>query len=132
MIRDRKLVIICSALQASSLRKCHGITEKLCKLCKLLCKLSHYGIRGRCLSLIESYLKYRTQVVDYNDSLSNAKSILSRVPQGSTLGSLLFPIYINDIFYSPLSVCLIAYADDITMLVTGATVAELSIFSPKF
>lgn len=37
-----------------------------------------------------------------------------------------------DIFYSCLSVHLHAYADDITMLVTGAAVVELSICGNKF
>ena len=56
----------------------------------LLCKLSHYGIRGNALKWIESYLSNRKQFVTYNGVSSASKAIVCGVPQGSVLGHLLF------------------------------------------
>ena len=49
---------------------------------KLLVKLEHYGIRGNCHDLIKSYLLNRTQLTDFNNTLSEACSIEYGVPQG--------------------------------------------------
>ena len=61
----------------------------------LLCKLDHYGIRGSPLNLINSYLE-REQFVSLNGVNSKSQRNNFGVPQGSTLGPLLFLIYNND------------------------------------
>ena len=66
----------------------------------LLTKLSNYGIRGKCLKLIDSYLTSRTQTTNFEGEKSETGAILYGVPQGSVLGPLLFLIYINDIVNS--------------------------------
>ena len=64
---------------------------------KILCnKLPYYGFRGKIVDLIKSYLSNRKQCVSINGFNSNQLSINCGVPQRSTLGPLLFLIYIND------------------------------------
>ena len=56
----------------------------------LLKKLSHYGIRGVCYKLFESYLTNRQQYVYVNNTISSLQEIKTGVPQGSVLGPILF------------------------------------------
>ena len=77
-------------------------------LCK---KLDKYGIRGEPLRLIESYLASRWQYTTTNNVKSALMEINVGVPQGSSLGPLLFLVYINDLpLYTSLKVRL--FADD--------------------
>ena len=63
----------------------------------LLCKLYVYGIRGKPFKWFENYLHNRTQYVKIDDVESGMETIKCGVPQGSTLGPLLFLLYINDL-----------------------------------
>ena len=63
----------------------------------LIYKLSCYGIEGKALKILQSFLNNRYQRVVLNGQSSNWEKISAGVPQGSILGPLLFLIYINDI-----------------------------------
>ena len=75
----------------------------------LIFKLQTYGIDGKLLKLLKSYL--RPQRVLLNGQTSSWKNVLAGVPQGFVLGSLLFLIYINDLLDGLTSICKI-FADD--------------------
>ena len=63
----------------------------------LLAKLEVYDFSITSLKLMQSYLCNRCQRTSVNTSFSDWKQIETGVPQGSTLGPLLFNIFWNDI-----------------------------------
>ena len=91
----------------------------------LLKKLDHYGIRGKMLSWIKSYLSDRTQFVDLNGVLSKPEKMLVGVPQGSILGPLLFLIYVNDLPAALEKVTPVIYADDTNLIIKGKDLQAL-------
>ncbi len=82
----------------------------------LLHKLEAAGISGRLLLWFENYLHDRRQRVVIPGSKSEWVSIKAGVPQGSTLGPLLFLIYINDIVRQ-INCTIRLFADDTSLYV---------------
>ena len=78
---------------------------------RLLLKLKAHGIGNDVINWIEKWLTHRRQRVTVDGEISNWKSVLSGVPQGSILGPILFLIYINDL-EDDISSKVLKFADD--------------------
>ena len=81
----------------------------------LLKKLEIMGFRGPIQHWIKSYLTGRKQHVNIDNKFSEILDIKMGVPQGSTLGPLLFILYINDMSNSLDSINIVHFADDSTI-----------------
>ena len=80
------------------------------------------GVRGRALDLLRSYLAGRQQQTRMTgDRLSTWRDTSGRsprgVPQGSVWGPILFTLYCADIARHVTEAEVVAYADDITLVV---------------
>ena len=91
----------------------------------LLNKLEHYGVRGKSLMLMKSYLSDRKQFVRWKQKDSKLQKISIGVPQGSILGPLLFTIYINDLPISLKFFEYVMYADDTNLFRSDKNINEL-------
>ena len=87
---------------------------------RLLLKLKDHG--NDVINLTEEWLTHRRQRVIVDGEISNWKSVLSGVLQGSVLGPTLFLIYIDD-FEDDISSKVLKFADDIKVFrkVTNVT-----------
>jgi len=82
---------------------------------QLLLKVKAYGIQGKVLQWIRSFLSGRKQAVVLNGVKSTtSNNILTGVPQGSVTGTLLFLIYFNDL-PSQVSSEVLLFADDVKL-----------------
>ena len=90
----------------------------------LLQKLHTYGIRGIALDLFESYLKNRKHYPVVHGVSSGMEIVTCGVPQGSTLGPLLFILYMNDL---PLNTNIEVnlFADDTNLIMSGSDAKQL-------
>ena len=97
----------------------------------LLKKLYRYGIRGHASNWLSSYLTTRQQYTvirgrDGDEVESNLAPIDIGVPQGSVLGSILFLLYINDIFNIDKNLHFVLFADDTTILYQDKEINNLN------
>ena len=91
----------------------------------LIRKLDNMGIRGNTLELLKSYLNNRTCCTKIKSKLSNTKTINCGVPQGTSLGPLLFNIYINSLAKIKINGELVLFADDTALVVEADNHTEL-------
>ena len=63
----------------------------------LLTKLDYRGIKGNTRACVQVFITNPSQSVSIYGTHSSSKHVISGVPQGSILGPMLFPLYINDI-----------------------------------
>ena len=82
----------------------------------LIARLDAYGFGKEALLLIYPNLKNRKQFVRINNVYSTFLELISGVPQGSVLRTLLlFNIFLNDLYYFITKAPLHNYADDKTL-----------------
>ncbi len=93
----------------------------------LIQKLSHYGIRSKCLSWFSSYLSGRSQFVYVNNAQSECKSINIGVPHGSVLRPVIFLLYLNDIanFMINTGITIVLFADDTNIFIHAKNITDL-------
>ena len=77
-------------------------------------KLKHYGFRGTFLKFLMSFVRNRKYFVNINGMNSHTRTVNIGVPQGSTLGPLLFLLYINDMKNCSSILQFTQFADDTT------------------
>lgn len=78
----------------------------------LIKKLELYGITGKYLQWIQSFLTGRKQFVFINNVSSDFVEVTSGVPQGSVLGPLFFIVFINDLPNHIKNSTVLTFADD--------------------
>ena len=87
--------------------------------------LAIYSFRGTPHSWFTSYLSDRYQYVSVGSSESSNQLITHGIPQGSTLGPLLFLLYINDITNSSEKLWFRLFADDTNIFFSSSDPKEL-------
>ena len=78
-------------------------------------KLKFYGFRGNFLNLLMSFIRDRKYFVNINGMNSETRIVNIGVPQGSTLGPLLFLLYVNDMENCSSILNFTLFADDTTL-----------------
>lgn len=91
----------------------------------LLQKLERLGIRGPMHTLIQDYLFGRRHRVQAGSVASSFQYVRCGVPQGSPLSSLMFLLYMNDIFHLPLRGRLQLFADDAMIIYSCVNLSTL-------
>ena len=89
----------------------------------ILAKLRQNKIDGLCLTLFESYLSGRKQVVVVDGVKSEIRDIEAGIPQGSRLGPLLWILYVNDLIDNLESEALL-FADDTCLFASALDPAQ--------
>lgn len=85
----------------------------------LMSKLYRYGFRGKIGDFIRDFLSNRQQYVFLSNTSSQHSSVDFGTPQGSTLGPILFLLYMNDICNLKLNGKIILFADDAVLIYTS-------------
>ena len=110
----------CVSLILDLFKAIDAINHKL-----LLVKLKKYKFMTQLSKTIENYLSDRAMRVNIDKMLSIIVSLEVGVPQGSVLGTLLFIIFVNDIFYLNIMSSLVMFANELTTLHSDQNLEDL-------
>ena len=91
----------------------------------LLAKLAAYGVNESFLCYIYSYLLNWKQCVRISNINSDFLTVISGVPQGSTVGPILFNCFFNDFFYVIEIANAHNFADDNTLTAFANSIQNL-------
>ena len=91
----------------------------------LLQKMERYGIRGVPLQFFASYLTNRQQYVQMGNTVSSKQTMTYGIPQGSSLGPVLFLIYINDLPNCSNALTFRIFADDTNVFASACDLKVL-------
>jgi hypothetical protein len=93
---------------------------------RLLHKLRHnFNFTEQTTAFFASYFHNRTQSTHTQHAKSNTQTITHGIPQGSTLSTTFFLLYINDIIKTTPKSKIYTYADDTTLIITATTIQDL-------
>ena len=93
----------------------------------LLAKLNAYGFSLPALRLVQSYLSNRKQRTKINSEFSSWEEILFGIPQGSIFRSVLFNVFLCDLFFIMNDVEFASYADDNTPFFMGDDLNDVTL-----
>ena len=86
----------------------------------LISKLEYYGIKGKTLKRLKSYLSEQKKCISYSDvGKKSMCSIICGVAQGSILGPLVFLIYVNDRHIASATLKPVMFADDTNLFLSN-------------
>ena len=91
----------------------------------LIDKLCKYGIRGTPLAWFTDYLSNRQQYVKIGNTESDLLTLTCGIPQGSTLGPLLFILYINDMPNCSKKLSFRIFADDTNVFYSSNSIDDI-------
>ena len=91
---------------------------------KLLNKLKQYRVHSNLIRWVKNYLFNRKQRVMVNNKYSNWDTVEYGVPQGSTLGPLLFIMYTNDLTDCIRNSQVMLYADDTVVYQSDSDISK--------
>ena len=89
--------------------------------CILLQRIFDLGVSSKTLLWFKNYLSSRVHRVKVGDQYPDWGSMCAGIPRGSTLGLLLFLIYVNSLPSQITAGLLLQYADDTALMCSGAS-----------
>lgn len=111
---------VCAGLFVDAVKAFDMVDHQL-----LLSILYDIGFRGVSNKWFASYLADRTVRVKINNTLSDPKTVVIGVPQGSVLGPLLFLVYTNSIFKLKLHGNVTGFADDLALAYSSNSMTDI-------